>query len=137
MFMHGFTYSGHPVACAVALRNIQIIEEEDLPENAGRARRLPARPSSHRLLDHPNVGNVRGKGLMLFVELVADKAHQGEVRPRPQHRRQAARRPPASAASSSAASNDGIAIAPPLIITQSQCDEIAGAIADALTEVLG
>ena len=73
MFMHGFTYSGHPVACAVALPNLDIIERERLPENAGRAGDYLLGALHDRLDDHPNVGEVRGKGLMLFVELVADK----------------------------------------------------------------
>ncbi|MBA2520735.1 MAG: aspartate aminotransferase family protein, partial [Chloroflexia bacterium] len=73
MFMHGFTYSGHPLACAVALPNIRIIQDENLPANAARAGAyLLDRLSA--LLDRPYVGNVRGKGLMTFVEVVADKA---------------------------------------------------------------
>ena len=73
MFMHGFTYSGHPVACAVGLRNLQIIEEERLPENAGEAGAYLL-AELEKLLERPYVGNVRGKGLMLRVEIVADQA---------------------------------------------------------------
>src|SRR5215213_1053385 len=81
MFMHGFTYSGHPVACAVALPNIDIIERERLPENAGRGGTYLLNELHDRLDDHPNVGNVRGKGLMLFVELVADKDTKAKLDP--------------------------------------------------------
>jgi adenosylmethionine-8-amino-7-oxononanoate aminotransferase len=71
-FTHGYTYSGHPVACAVGLRNIEIIEREDLCGNAARVgdyleKRLAA------LSDLPIVGDVRGHRLMMCVEYVRDK----------------------------------------------------------------
>ena len=71
-FMHGYTYCGHPVACEVALRNLDIIEREDLAANATAvgARLLS---SLQGLLDLPVVGDVRGAGLLASVELVADK----------------------------------------------------------------
>src|SRR5437763_5935256 len=72
MFAHGFTYSGHPTACAVALRNLQILEEEGLVERAAeRGAYLQARLQELRRLDI--VGDVRGLGLVAGVELVADK----------------------------------------------------------------
>lgn len=71
-FTHGFTYSGHPVCCATALKNIEIIEQENLlahVEDVGRymEQRLAT------LSDLPLVGNVRCKRLMACVEFVADK----------------------------------------------------------------
>ncbi len=72
-WMHAFTYSGHPTACAVALANLAIIEGEGLVERA-------AEVGAHMLAglseleEMPTVGNVRGKGMMAAVELVADKA---------------------------------------------------------------
>jgi 4-aminobutyrate--pyruvate transaminase len=136
MFMHGFTYAGHPVACAVGLRNLQIIEEENLPANAG-AMGDYLLGELHRQLDaRPYIGNVRGKGLMFFIEFAADKATKAKFDPKLNvgGRATAATRKRGLIIR---ASNDGIAIAPPLIINQSQCDQIAGGIADALTEVLG
>ncbi len=70
---HINTYGGHPVATAVGLRNIEIMEREELFERAakvgdallGRLRGLE---------DHPNVGHVRGRGLLLGIELVEEKA---------------------------------------------------------------
>ena len=76
-FYHGFTYSGHPVACAVALANIKIIEDEKLvqrthdqtgPHLAGRLAELAG---------HPIVGEVRSLGLIGAVEMVKDKAGRG------------------------------------------------------------
>ncbi|MFK0090344.1 aspartate aminotransferase family protein [Pseudomonas sp. NPDC090755] len=72
-FAHGLTCTGHPVATAVALENIRIIEERDL---VGHVQRLaPVFQGRLRAFeDHPLVGNVRGVGLMGGIELVADKA---------------------------------------------------------------
>ncbi|HEU0155631.1 MAG TPA: aspartate aminotransferase family protein, partial [Stellaceae bacterium] len=72
-FMHAATYSGHPVCCAVGLRNVEIIEEEGLPERAAAmGRRLLA--GLEGLRDLPVVGDVRGLGMMCGVELVEDRA---------------------------------------------------------------
>lgn len=72
-WMHAFTYSGHPTCCAVALKNIDIIEQEGMVErSAASGRRLLAGLRSLESL--PHVGHVRGLGLMAAVEVVADKA---------------------------------------------------------------
>jgi 4-aminobutyrate--pyruvate transaminase len=72
-FGHGYTYSGHPVACAVALETLRIYEERDI---VGRVRDLAPmfQAGLRRFKDHPLVGEVRGVGLIGAVELVADKA---------------------------------------------------------------
>jgi putrescine aminotransferase len=72
-YMHAATYSGHPVCCAVGVRNVEIIEEEGLVErSAEMGRRLLA--ALEELYNLPNVGEVRGLGLMCGIELVADKS---------------------------------------------------------------
>jgi putrescine---pyruvate transaminase len=72
-FMHAATYSGHPVCCAVGLRNVEIIESEGLVERAAvMGRRLLA--GLETLRDLPVVGDVRGLGMMCGVELVVDRA---------------------------------------------------------------
>ncbi len=72
-WMHAFTYSGHPTCCAVALRNLDILESEHLVERAAVAgARLLEKLRGLQSLD--GVGNVRGLGLMAAVEVVADKA---------------------------------------------------------------
>jgi adenosylmethionine-8-amino-7-oxononanoate aminotransferase len=70
-FMHGHTFSGHPVAAAVALANIDVMERDDLP---GRVRRYEdeLRDALRGLLDIPIVGDVRGAGYFWAVELVRD-----------------------------------------------------------------
>jgi adenosylmethionine-8-amino-7-oxononanoate aminotransferase len=77
-FAHGFTYSGHPVCCAVALKNIEIIEREGLLEHA----RVVGDHFERRLKELESlrlVGNVRGKRLMMCVEYVADKASKAHL----------------------------------------------------------
>ena len=76
VFMHGMTYGGHPVGCAVGLANIAILEEEDLPgrvlehENA-------FLQELQTLSDLPIVGDIRGAGYFYGVELVKDKETKG------------------------------------------------------------
>lgn len=72
-WMHAFTYSGHPTSCAVALANIAIVEREGLVERAAEMGAYLNEALSE-LEELPSVGNVRGKGMMAAVELVADKA---------------------------------------------------------------
>ncbi|MBN7808402.1 aspartate aminotransferase family protein [Agrobacterium rosae] len=71
-FGHGFTASGHPVASAVALENLAIIEERDLMGNAARLE-AQFQAGLQSFADHPLVGEARGAGLIGAVELVADK----------------------------------------------------------------
>ena len=72
-FYHGFTYSGHPVAAAVALANLQLIEEEGLVERVADDTGPYLAESLASLADHQLVGEVRSCGLLGCVELVADK----------------------------------------------------------------
>jgi adenosylmethionine-8-amino-7-oxononanoate aminotransferase len=72
-FMHAATYSAHPVCCAVGLVNCRIIEEDGLVERAAvEGAKLLAQLEELRNL--PNVGDVRGLGMMFGVELVTDKS---------------------------------------------------------------
>jgi adenosylmethionine-8-amino-7-oxononanoate aminotransferase len=72
MFTHGFTYSGHPVSCAAGIKNIEIIEREDI---CGHVREVGPYLEQQlaTLLDLPIVGDVRGKNFMMCIENVADK----------------------------------------------------------------
>jgi putrescine aminotransferase len=75
-FHHGYTFSGHPVACAVALKNLEIIERERLIQRVNEI----TGPALVRMLakfrDHPLVGEVRSVGLLGAIELVADKRNR-------------------------------------------------------------
>ena len=73
MFAHGFTYSGHPVACAVANKTLEIYKRIDI---VGHVRRVSPvfQTRLNGLRDHPLVGETRGKGLIGALEIVRDKA---------------------------------------------------------------
>ncbi|MCZ6523203.1 MAG: aminotransferase [Alphaproteobacteria bacterium] len=72
LFTHGFTYSGHPVCCAAGLKNIEIMERDDI---CGHARQVGPyfKSQLETLMDLPIVGDVRGSHFMMCIENVADK----------------------------------------------------------------
>jgi hypothetical protein len=72
-FLHGVTFAGHPVSCAVALANLDVFEKEDLLGNV-RANEAAFRATLEKLHDLPIVGDVRGAGYFYGIELVKDKA---------------------------------------------------------------
>jgi adenosylmethionine-8-amino-7-oxononanoate aminotransferase len=74
-FAHGFTYGGHPVSCTVALRNLEVLEDEDLCAGV-RAKEPGFEARLTGLLDIPIVGDVRGAGFFWAIELVKDQATQ-------------------------------------------------------------
>ncbi len=131
-FGHGFTTSGHPVATAVAMENLAIIEERGLVENVSVVGpRLQA--ALRKFADHPLVGEVRGVGLIAAIELVADKKTKAKFDPvgkvalylfeRAQEHGLILR-----------AIQDQIAFCPPLIITPEQIDQIVERFGAALEE---
>jgi adenosylmethionine-8-amino-7-oxononanoate aminotransferase len=72
-FLHGVTFAGHPVSCAVALANLDVFEKEDLLGNV-RSNESAFRATLEQLNDLPIVGDVRGDGYFYGIELVKDKA---------------------------------------------------------------
>ncbi len=77
-WMHAFTYSAHPVGCAVALTAIDIIEKENFPTQAAEKGTYLLAGLKAALASHPHVGEVRGKGLMCGIEFVQDKGSKSE-----------------------------------------------------------
>jgi putrescine aminotransferase len=80
-FDHGFTYSGHPVSCAVAIENIRILKEEKLIERVHNETGPYLEKRLKELLDHPLVGEVRLKGFIGAIELVKDKKTRAVYQP--------------------------------------------------------
>jgi adenosylmethionine-8-amino-7-oxononanoate aminotransferase len=74
VFVHGHTYQGHPAGCAAALEVQRIIQEENLLNNVRAMGTLLSQRLRRKLQDHPNVGDIRGRGLFWGIEFVADKA---------------------------------------------------------------
>ena len=80
-FQHGHTYLGHPVACAAALAVQRTVREENLLANVRRQGAALRNALETRLRDHPHVGDIRGRGLFLGVELVQDRGTKSAFDP--------------------------------------------------------
>ncbi|HTG04737.1 MAG TPA: aspartate aminotransferase family protein [Bradyrhizobium sp.] len=131
-FGHGFTASGHPVATAVALENLAIIEERGLVANAARVG-AHLQASLRRFADHPLVGEVRGVGLIAAVELVADKASKAKFDPPGKVGLYLFERAHEHGLIIRAV-QDSIAFCPPLIITPAQVDDVVRRFEHALAD---
>jgi 4-aminobutyrate---pyruvate transaminase len=133
VFGHGFTYSGHPVACAVATEAIRIYHEIDV---AARARSLGAylrRRLEEKLSDHPMVGEIRGTGLLAGVELVAAKDDVRAFRPEQRVGSLIAQK---CLQHGAIVRNmgDTIAFCPPFVIEPSEIDQLVDRVAKAIEE---
>ncbi|WP_095589262.1 aspartate aminotransferase family protein [Actibacterium ureilyticum] len=133
-FGHGFTASGHPVACAVGLENLNIIEEKDLMGNAARLE-APFQDGLSKFADHPLVGEVRGVGLIAGIELAKDKAKRQSFEP-------AGTIAPKVAALAAEeglicrAVYETVALCPPLIVTEDDIAQILERMGRALDRAL-
>ncbi len=122
-FAHGYTYSGHPVAAAAALANIDIIEGEGLVENSAEVGAHFQASLRAALRDHPHVGEVRGLGLIAGIELVEDRASKKPFHPSGT----AARRLHGILMDEGLITRpifESLALAPPLAITRHDADRI-------------
>ena len=134
-WMHAYTYSAHPVGCAVALRTLRIIEDERFPEQAaGKGDELLARLEM-ALADHPHVGDIRGKGLMCAVELVEDRAAKRSF-PAERGIGAAVLRAALDRGLVSRVKADTYVLAPPMVITSAQIERTVEILADAIRAVL-
>ncbi len=121
-FMHGYTNAGHPTACAVALRNLQIMEDEALVEHAAAmGERLIQGLRSFQEL--PQAGDIRGLGLIAAVEVVADKETKAPFDPARNVGGQVMREMRERGVITRA-KGDSILLAPPLVTTPEQIDRI-------------
>ena len=129
----GYTYSGHPVACAAALKNIEIMEREKICEHVQELGPYFYN-RAQELKDLPIVGDVRGSHFMIGIELVADKDAKEGFAPDAGSAMRVFKR----------CMNRGvvvrpignlIVISPPLILNQEQCDDIISALTESIKEV--
>jgi L-2,4-diaminobutyrate transaminase len=70
---HGWSYSAHPIGAAAGVANLKLIDDLKLMENAGTTGAYLTKTMGEALATHPNVGDVRGEGMLCAVEFVADK----------------------------------------------------------------
>jgi len=135
-FAHGYTYSGHPLGAAAALANLDIIEREDLAQNARRIGRHILERLHGALDDHPLVGEVRGEGLLFAVEVVADKAARRRFDPTLKiGARLAGLCLERGLIGRAMPGGDILGFAPPLVITEGEADELVDTTLRALDEL--
>jgi len=142
-FQHGHTYMGHATACAAALAVQQVIERDGLLDNVlARGEQLRA-ALRQELGEHPNLGDVRGRGLFVGVEFVADKA--GKTPLDPSLRTHARLKKQAMelglmmypmGGTVDGVQGDHVLLAPPFICTAADIDEIVGKFAATVRQVL-
>ncbi|MGY5450958.1 aspartate aminotransferase family protein [Agarivorans sp. MS3-6] len=122
-FAHGFTYSGHPAACAVAIENIRIMQQENIVQNVREKTAPYLAKRWQELAEHPLVGEARTKGLVGALELVADKTTKQRF----------AKDLSAGSVCRDHCINNGLImracgetmiISPPLVITKSEIDQL-------------
>jgi 4-aminobutyrate--pyruvate transaminase len=122
-FGHGFTYSGHPVAAAVALKTIEIYQERDI---VGHVREVAPRFLARlaKLGEHPLVGEAKGVGLLGGVEIVADKKTKASFDPAKTAAANIARFAEEEGLITRPLMGDRIALCPPLVIDEAEIDEL-------------
>lgn len=134
-WMHAYTYSAHPVGCAVALRNIEILESEGLVAQAREKGDYLLAGLRATLGDHPHAGDIRGLGLMCAVEFVKDRSTKAEFDPADGigERIAAAAR---ERGLFSRLRGEVFCLAPPFVTTREQLDRIIEILADSADAVL-
>jgi L-2,4-diaminobutyrate transaminase len=137
VFPHGYTYSGHPIGVAAANANLDILEREDLTANAAEvgAYMLSA---LHEAFDRlPITGEVRGVGLMLAVEFVADPATKKRLDPSVKAAaRISARAREQGLITRAMPQSEALGFAPPLVLTRAEADQIVAIAASSTRQII-
>jgi L-2,4-diaminobutyrate transaminase len=134
--MHGFTYSGHPVGGAIGLANLDIMEREGLIENAAKVGPYLLNQLRETVGDHPYIGDLRGEGLVMAAEFIADRETRRPFDPKlAVHRLVAIRAMELQLMLRPLPFIEVIPFSPPLCITEAECDEAVERFAKALDDV--
>jgi len=130
-FFHGHTFGGNPLAAAAALASIELMEESSfLDQVAERAQQFRNR-LNHALANHPHVGDIRGRGMMVGVELVADRSNQQPFSSTLQVGRSICRRTLEQGVWIRPL-GDVIILMPPLVATEQELDMFADVVIDSV-----
>lgn len=144
-WMHAYTYSGHPTCCAVALKNLEIIEGEHLCANAEAMGNRLYRALTEAFSRHPNVGDIRGgKGLLAAVEFVEDRATKknfaGDLKISSRLQSEMMKRGVVTRTRPSGglhpAPGDALYFAPPLVVTEAEIDRLVSVSVESVKDVL-
>ncbi|MGQ0635026.1 MAG: aminotransferase family protein [Planctomycetaceae bacterium] len=136
-WMHAYTYSAHPVGCAVALATLDIIEKEGFPGQAAEKGAYLLEHLRQALASHPHVGEVRGKGLMCGVEFVQDKGSKAEHPPEEKIGSKVHLAAQKRGLVSRLRGESVFCLAPPIVTPYLVLDRIVESLADAVRDVLG
>ena len=133
---HGWTYSAHPIGAAAGVANLELVDKLDLVTNAGEVGAYLNRSLTDALADHPNVGEVRGEGLLCAVEFVADKDDRTFFDPAQKVGPRIATALLANGAIARAMpQGDILGFAPPLCLTRDEADTLVAATVKAVKTV--
>ena len=124
-FAHGHTYSGHPVCCAAAIENLRIMRDERIVESAEREVIPLFRERWQRLGEHPLVGEARSFGLLAAIELTPDRAARAPFPGEPGRAGRVCREICVENGLVMRAVRDTMVVAPPLVITETELDDLA------------
>jgi len=125
-FAHGYTYSGHPVSCAVALENLRILDEEGIVTRAGTDTGPYLQQRWATLGDHPLVGETRGVGMMAGLEMTPDKETRADFASEQGVVGMMCRENCFKNGLIMRHVRDGMIIAPPLVMTKDEIDTLIG-----------
>jgi len=134
-FGHGFTYSGHPVAAAVALKTLEIYERENIFERV-RAKIPQFNARRAALEDHPLVGEARGMGLVAGIEIVANKKTKQQFDPKLGFAAKCVGFAQEEGLIVRSVFGDAVTICPPLVISPAEIDELFDRLTRALDKTL-
>ncbi len=136
-FGHGWTYSAHPIGAAAGVANLKLIDDLGLVKNAAEVGPYLVKTMREALDGHPNVGEVRGEGMLCAVELVEDREARrgydpvGKVGPAV-----IAEMMKRGVIGRAMPQGDILGFAPPLCLSREEADQIVSAVAGAVREVL-
>lgn len=136
IFGHGYTYSAHPVGAAAAMAALKLIDDLKIVDNVADVGPYMMQSMKDRLGQHPHVGDIRGKGLMLGIELMKDRGAK-ETFPMQNRTGRQVLKAAAERGLITRALGDTLVFAPPLVITRADADEIVDKFALAIGDVLG
>ena len=136
---HGWTYSAHPIGAAAGVANLKLIDDLDLVTNAGSVGAYLRKTMAEALTDHPNVGDVRGEGMLCAVEFVEDKGSRTFFDPSKKIGPQVAAAMLAQDKVIARAMPQGdiLGFAPPFCLSREEADTVVAATARAVRAVLG
>jgi len=135
---HGWTYSAHPIGAAAGVANLKLLDELNLVQNAGEVGTYLNAALTDALSDHPNVGDVRGEGMLAAVEFVRDRDSRSffdasdKIGPQ-----MSAAMLDQGVIARAMPQGDILGFAPPFCLTKEEADEVVGKTVKAVAAVLG